>query len=712
MTTIAAAALAYLSCGLSVIPIAPDGTKAPTLAWTPYQTTAIAADDVPRLFPPGAGLAVIGGAVSGGLEILDFDHPDAFPRWLERLQEADPDLAQVVAGLPLIETPDEGRHLYYRCSTVGRPQKLARTAAKFRSLHVPGKLKDVLIETKGEGGYVLAPPSPPECHESGRTYRHISGVAPENTPTITPDERETLLAVARMLDEVPATPEPPAPPQRDPGPAAGDRPGDAWAAATDWAAILEPHGWARAGKTGGQDAWRRPGKTRGISATCNGDHFYCHTTSAAPLEAGRAYDKLGLLAALEHQGDIRSAVRALAADGYGDRPQPRQPTTAEIDPFDDEADPFDDPDFYRDPADDDPAADPGPTPDLLLDAVALAAPLPPLDFLLEELGLVAGGGAPHLIAGYGFSGKTLACQAMLLSLAAGRPVWGQYRSRQTYRVAHVDLEQGNRLTRARYQRLARGMGVHLPQLGDSIVAAVMPADLRLTRACAARWRRIMAERDLVVVDSLRAAAAGSDENSSDVRQHLDLLGELADETGCRALVIVHARKPSQDSEGGLYAIRGSSAIYDGADSVLLFGAAKGEPICVQHVKARSTGLLAPDLALVVEDVPVDTELDPDADDATPGLRVAVRGTELISEQRQKVAEKRRQDAAQRDAEALRKVLRGRPAGLSGRMLRSLSGVSRRGFDAAVDVLGREIETVPGPRNSTLHRLSGGQCDPA
>ena len=63
----------------------------------------------------------------------------------------------------------------------------------------------------------------------------------------------------------------------------------------------------------------------------------------------------------------------------------------------------------------------------LLDGPALAAPLPDVEYLVCEIGLVAGGGAPHLFAGYGFSGKTLALQAMALALAAGCPVWGAYR---------------------------------------------------------------------------------------------------------------------------------------------------------------------------------------------------------------------------------------------------------------------------------------------
>ena len=54
------------------------------------------------------------------------------------------------------------------------------------------------------------------------------------------------------------------------------------------------------------------------------------------------------------------------------------------------------------------------------------------------------------------------------------------------RVLHVDLEQGDRLTRRRDQRLAAAMGVDLPSLGDAIALAVMP-QLSLVREHFVQW---------------------------------------------------------------------------------------------------------------------------------------------------------------------------------------------------------------------------------
>jgi AAA domain len=117
-------------------------------------------------------------------------------------------------------------------------------------------------------------------------------------------------------------------------------------------------------------------------------------------------------------------------------------------PFSDETYPayLDEGDDSQAPKGTRPDSAPGPksaTADMLF-GPAIAEKLPPLEYLVGEIGLTAGSGAPHLVAGYGFSGKTVALQSMLLALAAGRSVWGGYSGRQS-RVVHVDLEQGRRL---------------------------------------------------------------------------------------------------------------------------------------------------------------------------------------------------------------------------------------------------------------------------
>jgi hypothetical protein len=339
---------------------------------------------------------------------------------------------------------------------------------------------------------------------------------------------------------------------------------------------------------------------------------------------------------------------------------------------------------------------------VILDGPAIAAALPELEYLVREIGLVAGGGAPHLVAGYGFSGKTLALQALGLSLAAGRPVWGTYGGTSRRRFVHVDLEQGERLSRRRYQRLAAASGIDLASLGDSLGAAVMPPGLTLAAGCEERWRQIMAGRDLMLVDSLRAASAGQDENDSGIRSGLDMLGALSEQTGCRAIVIHHARKQGPDDPGGRYAIRGSSAIFDGVDSAYLFSAAKGEPVRVEHVKARSHGEPVEDFALVISDVE-------GAGDPKGGLRVEVRGAELVEERRAAREKSARGERARKDAETVRSTLAARP-GLGTRELRAASGLSGERLTGALVALGDGVRTKDEKQGRTVvkkHFLNGG-----
>src|SRR5262249_39576105 len=120
----------------------------------------------------------------------DFDRPGLFDDFQRLVEEAAPGL---VARLPRVATPGGGAHLYYYCDVIGTSQKLAKDEK--------GK---TLIETRGQGGYVLAPPSPACCHPDGKPYVHVAGPALPDIPRITSDEREALLTAARSFDRRPS----------------------------------------------------------------------------------------------------------------------------------------------------------------------------------------------------------------------------------------------------------------------------------------------------------------------------------------------------------------------------------------------------------------------------------------------------------------------------------------------------------------------------
>ena len=223
-------------------------------------------------------------------------------------------------------------------------------------------------------------------------------------------------------------------------------------------------------------------------------------------------------------------------------------------------------------------------------------------------------GAPVLIAGYGFSGKTLAAQDLALAVAAGTMAWGKFPVRSG-KVLHLDYEQGAHLTRSRYQRLAAAAGINARDLGERLVLAPMPA-WYLDGDAADELRRLAEDCALVIIDSFRAACPRTDENSSDARVPLDRLTRISEDSGATFLVLHHARKPSQNATGGSrMSIRGSGALFDACGSVLVFSAEKDQPTALEHSKARISGRPHEDQQLWIEDVAL-------GGDPTAGLRIS------------------------------------------------------------------------------------------
>ncbi|HVS37791.1 MAG TPA: bifunctional DNA primase/polymerase [Gemmataceae bacterium] len=298
-------ALAYARAGLSVIPIARDGSRAPPSRWKRFQTERADEQQLRRWFDlaEAPGLAIVCGEVSGGLEVIDFDEPASYPAWCELVEEQAPGLLN---RLPVVQTPKGGAHVYYRCAAPDGNRKLAST--------LEGK---TLIETRGEGGYVLAPGCPPECHPSGRLYV-AADAAPDQAPKLDDAERELLLTAAASFNRRPRTGA-----EWD-RPASGGRPGDDFNARATWEEILTPHGWMPMSQHGDKALWRRPGKAgRGWSATTGhcrtdaGDLLYVFSSNAAPFEPERSYSRFAAYTLLNHGGDYAAATRALGERGYG-----------------------------------------------------------------------------------------------------------------------------------------------------------------------------------------------------------------------------------------------------------------------------------------------------------------------------------------------------------------------------------------------------------
>jgi putative DNA primase/helicase len=128
-----------------------------------------------------ANIGIVTGLVSGGLVVLDFDtDADLYYRRWRRL------VGPLARKLPLAVT-GKGYHVYVRTEVSFPNRKLAYNSEK-----------RVLIETRGEGGYIIAPPS---LHPSGRRYKWCQGSG--RIPQVTDAAFELLIASALELDERP-----------------------------------------------------------------------------------------------------------------------------------------------------------------------------------------------------------------------------------------------------------------------------------------------------------------------------------------------------------------------------------------------------------------------------------------------------------------------------------------------------------------------------
>lgn len=308
-------ALAFAAQGFSVVPTRPDGTKAPAAYWKQYIARRATVEEISGWLTSGDydGFGLVMGHVSGDAGMLELEGR-AIGLVTEYADLADASglgdvWKQVTAGY-LETTPSGGLHTIYR---IGDGPELPNTKL--------AKDDDglVLIETRGEGGYVVVAPSAGRTHSTGRPWTLLRG-GPADVATITGDERDALHDLARMLDKTPPPAEPP--PFQASAHSRADGsvpPGEDYNQRTTWKELLEPLGWQLVYSRGGESYWRRPGKTIGVSATTGRgtlDNLYVFTTST-DFEAERPYSKFGAYTHLQHGGDFTAAARALKADGYG-----------------------------------------------------------------------------------------------------------------------------------------------------------------------------------------------------------------------------------------------------------------------------------------------------------------------------------------------------------------------------------------------------------
>lgn len=210
----------------------------------------------------------------------------------------------------------------------------------------------------------------------------------------------------------------------------------------------------------------------------------------------------------------------------------------------------------------------------------MSLPWPQINYLVEAFGICPG--APTMLGGYGFSGKTILAQLLALSVASGCLFLGRYPAKKG-RVLHLDYEQGEPQTEIRYKRLAGSLGLTTSDCHDIEVMS-MPA-LKLTQLDAEPTLASMVRGYvLCIIDSFRAAHT-LDENDAGCRVLLDMLTRISLPTGCTFLVIHHTGKGER--QDARQVLRGSSAIFDACGNVLILEAKDHGKKQLSQTKSRA-----------------------------------------------------------------------------------------------------------------------------
>ena len=315
MNPIHAAAIAFAEAGVSVVPAAMDGSKAPLGAWKKYQLTHADREQLDAWFSGSAtGLGIITGKVSGNLEMVELEGRAVAEGCLDEIREIAinsglTDLWTIISTGYVELTPSGGIHFLWRIADEPVPgnTKLARRAGENDSVLV-------YAETRGEGGFVVTAPSHGSVHPSGQPWQILVG-SPATIPMLSWEEREAIVSVFRSIDSILHKEQ--VAQSITPSVTTGEKPGDDFNAKAQWSEILI--GWKQVFTAGGVTYWRRPNKDVGISATTgrnDGDNLYVFTTSSS-FEAEKPYSKFAAFAHLHHGDDFSAAARDLRSKGYG-----------------------------------------------------------------------------------------------------------------------------------------------------------------------------------------------------------------------------------------------------------------------------------------------------------------------------------------------------------------------------------------------------------
>lgn len=277
----------YLKAGLNPVPLAKGGKIPIRKDWGSPINKDIDNYDFDEI-------GICTGAVSGGLEGIDLDlkyadNPDElWEDWKDRVP------SDILRKMVVCKTINDGYHVLYRTDVSEGNKKLAKN-----------EKKEVLIETRGEGGYL-------KCYPS-EGYEVIYGKLTEIN-TINDTERAIIMSTSLLFDKTLAKTKKyysEDKEYKDPFPRYNGDPdiGIDLLLEHDWTISREDELWVEL---------TRPGKSEGVSAGYNieGNFLYVFTTSTE-FESEKPYSNSALFCELEADGDYKKGYHMLGKLGYG-----------------------------------------------------------------------------------------------------------------------------------------------------------------------------------------------------------------------------------------------------------------------------------------------------------------------------------------------------------------------------------------------------------
>lgn len=308
-----------LEAGVSLIPVRDQDItvngklrpkKSPCIDWKPYQQAIVTPTELWNFMEQHntTAVAMVCGIISGNMEVIDVDvkwHPGIDATLFTDLKALYPDL---LGRLRVHKTPTGGCHILYRTTQpVPGNQKLARRLATEAELEAnPRDKTKCFLETRGEGGFVVAPPS------IGYTIRKEAPI-----PVITWEERCSLISLCQAYNQVFAQEAPPKPTKPDQQ-YYDANPFEDYNQQVDAAELLQNCGWTYVRQSGKYLWFTKPGgRTGDVHGTFNTERrsYYIWTTGT-DLDP-RGYLPATLLAHYKFGGDKKACYRWLVQQGYG-----------------------------------------------------------------------------------------------------------------------------------------------------------------------------------------------------------------------------------------------------------------------------------------------------------------------------------------------------------------------------------------------------------